>query len=334
MNLITGATGLLGSYLAKLLIAKGEKVRAIKRKTSDLSLLGAFADRIEWVEADLLDIGSLEDAMKGVSYVYHCAAVISFIPSEIDYMLKVNIEGVSNVMNAALAVGVKKVVHVSSEAAFGVALEGKIIDESFADPNINKRTWYYRSKQYGEREAWRAHAEGLDIVIACPATILGGGWWTHQPNSLFSEVYNGLLFYTTGINGFVDVRDTTECMHQLMHSSITGEKFLILSENLSLRDIIWMIADSLKVKRPSFAVGKLLIDIAWRVEALKSLLSKRPPILTKESASLTEINFRYSNEKIKRTLNYDFRPVKETIAETAEVFLKSQEGRKNFGVLI
>lgn len=333
MILITGATGLLGSYLAKYLLQKGEKVRAIRRKTSDLSLLGEHARQIEWVEADVLDIPALEEAMQGVRQVYHCAAVISFISSEVNHMLKVNIEGTANVMNTALQCGVQKVVHVSSEAAFGFAPPGKVIDETYADPNIRKAPWYYRSKQYGEREAWRAHAEGLNVVIACPATIIGGGWWSHQPNSLFKEVYHGLSFYTQSVNGFVDVRDTVECMVRLMESNISGEKFLLVSENISFRELIWLMADSLQVKRPRIAVGKWLMVFAWRFEVLKGWVTGQAPIITKESAGLTEIDFQYSNRKVTTALNFQFRPLHQTIRDTAQLYLQSEKLGKGFGVL-
>lgn len=332
MNLITGATGLLGSYLAKLLLSKGEKVRAIRRKTSDLSLLGNYASQIEWIEGDVLDIASLDEAMTGVTHVYHCAAVISFIPSEIDYMLKVNIEGTGNVMNAALVAGVKKVVHVSSVAGFGLPANGKIIDEKYSDPNINKRFWYYRSKHFGEREVWRANAEGLDVVIVCPGTILGAGWWNAEPNSLFKEIYNGLKFYTTSTNGFVDVRDVVECCHGLMQSEMVNDKFIISSENISFKNVIWQMADELKVKRPRLVAGKFLRAVAWRMEAMKSFFSKQRPLITKESAEIASLDFTYNNEKIKRALNYNFRPVRDTIAETAKAFLKSQQEGKNYGV--
>jgi hypothetical protein len=93
-----------------------------------------------------------------------------------------------------------------------------------------------------------------------------------------------------------------------------------------------MMADALKVKRPSLEVGKVLMSIAWRWEVIQSWFTGRNPIITKESGGLAEINFRYSNEKIKATLNYNFKPVKETIEETAEVFLKSHKDGKGFGV--
>lgn len=332
MNLITGATGLLGSYLAKLLLCKGEKVRAIKRTTSNVSLLGKFAAEIEWIEGDVLDISSLEEAMRGVDKVYHCAAVVSFVPSEINHMMKVNIEGTANVMNAALVSEVSKLIHVSSIAAFGIPANSKVIDETFSDPNINKCFWYYRSKQYSEREAWRANEEGLNVVIVCPSTILGAGWWDAEPNSLFQEIYNGLKFYTTATNGFVDVRDVTSCMYQLMQSNISGEKFILSAENLSFRDVMWQMADEMKVKRPSLEAGKFLREVAWRTEAIKSLFTKKRPLITKESADLASINFTFSNEKIKRALNLNFKPIKEVIAETAEVFLKSERENKEYGV--
>ncbi len=334
MNLITGATGLLGSYLAKLLINKGEKVRAIKRVMSDTSLLGTYVDKIEWVEGDVLDIPSLEEAMEGVERVYHCAASISFIPREVDLMMRINIDGTANVMNVAMASGVKKLLHVSSTAAFGIAPEGKLIDENYSDPNISKSFWYFRSKQYSEREAWRASEEGLNVVIVCPSTIIGGGWWDAEPNSLFNEIYNGLKFYTTSTNGFVDVRDVAQVMHRLMHSDISGEKFLVTSENLTFRELIWQMADELKVKRPSLEAGKFLRSIAWRMEAVKSLFTKHRPLITQESAALAAINFTYSNVKIRKALDYEFIPLNKTIVETAQVFLKSKQEGKDFGTLI
>jgi nucleoside-diphosphate-sugar epimerase len=207
-----------------------------------------------------------------------------------------------------------------------------MVDETSSDPNINKSFWYFKSKQYGEREAWRAREEGLDVIIVCPSTILGAGWWDDEPNSLFREVYNGLKFYTSATNGFVDVRDVASCMHLLMYSDVTGEKFILSSENVSFREVIWQMADEMKVKRPSIEPGKDLLEIAWRAETIKSLVTKKRPLITKESAKLANLNFSYSNEKTVRTLNYNFKPVKETIAETANIYIESIKAKKEFGV--
>lgn len=332
MVFITGATGLVGSYLAKLLLSKGEKVRALKRKTSDTSLLGNYAQQIEWIEGDVLDIASLEEGMFGVDYVYHCAAVVTFVPSEVDDMMRANIDGTANVMNAALHTGVKKLMHVSSIAAFGLAPEGKVIDENYSDPNISKCFWYYRSKQYSEREAWRASEEGLNVVVVCPSTIIGAGWWDSEPNSLFPEIYNGLKFYTSATMGFVDVRDVAQCMYALMHSNISNERFIISAENLSFRQVMFAMADAMKVKRPTLEAGKFLRAFAWRMEAVKSLFTKTRPLITKESAALAAISFQFSNAKLVKALGYQFRPVSQTIAETADVFLRGREQKAEFGV--
>ncbi len=325
MNLITGATGLVGSYLVRLLVSQGEEVRALRRKTSDISVLEDVAAHVEWIEGDVLDVPSLEQAMQGVKFVYHCSATISFVPSEVEQMMKVNVEGSANVMNAALNAKIEKLVHVSSIAAFGLAPQGKVIDENYSDPNINKCFWYYRSKQYGEREAWRASEEGLNVVVVCPSTIIGAGNWGKEPNSLFKEISKGLKFYTSATMGFVDVRDVVQCMRSLMHSNIRNQKFILTSENLSFREVMFLMADGLKVKRPTLEATGLLREFAWRTEAVKSFFTGVRPVITKESSALAGISFQFSNHKIETTLGYRFRPVKNTITETAEAFLNNQK---------
>lgn len=332
MNFITGATGLLGSYLAKLLLGKGEKVRAIKRATSDVSLLGEYASKIEWVEADVLDYPALQEAMAGVERLYHCAAVISFIPSEYDYMAKVNIEGTANVMNAALYAGVKKVMHVSSVAALGLPTNGRTIDEKHSDPNISKCFAYFKSKHYAEREAWRANAEGLDVVVVCPSTIIGAGWWDDEPNSLFKTIDHGLQFYTTATNGFVDVRDVTECMYLLMQGAFKDDRYIISAQNESFKNLIWQIADALQVSRPQLEAGGMLREVAWRLEWIKSVFTNQRPLITKHSAQLAGIDFAYSNQKLKDALGYRFRSLEQTIRDTADAYLESKKAGKNYAV--
>lgn len=329
MNLVTGATGLLGSHLTKLLLSKGEKVRALKRSTSSLKLLGRAADSIEWIEGDILDIEMLQHAMQGVHTVYHCAAVISFLPSEVDYMMATNVTGTANVMNAALTSGIKKMVHVSSVASMGFAVEGKVIDEKYSDPNINKAPMYYRSKQYAEREAWRAQAEGLNVVVACPSTIIGPGNWGQEPNTLFPEIHKGLLFYTEAQNGFVDVNDAANCIYLLGKGDYNGEKFIISSENQSFKNLMWQIADELKVKRPGIRVNGFLLGLIWRFEALRYGfarllgLKRARPLLTRETAKLGRTLFTFSNAKVLNVPGVSFRPLAQSIRETAAAYLKS-----------
>jgi len=332
MIFITGTNGLLGSYLAKKLLKQGKQVRGLKRITSDLSLLGEYASQIDWITGDILDVTSLEEAMDGIEEVYHCAAVISFASHEADVMLKTNIEGTANVMNAALVAGVKKVVHVSSIAAFGIHKPDKVIDEKTDYAEQKDMPNYYRSKQLAEREAWRAQAEGLNVVVANPGIILGAGKWDMEPNSVFRDVYAGLPFYTNGMNSFVDVRDVVDCLILLMEKGANGEQYIIHGDNLSFKDLLQKIAVALGKRKPSFAVSDSLAKVAVVFEWLKAKVTGKRQLLTPEMARLVNKEFRYTNQKIVRDFGFQFRPIDETIEDTARVFLQSKKEGKHFGV--
>ena len=333
MILVTGANGLLGSYLVRELIDRGEMVRGLRRTTSDLSLLGDYTHRMEWVEGDVTDIFSLEEAMTGVKKVYHAAALISMQPGDAQRMLDVNSEGTANVVNAALDSNIQKLLYVSSVAAFGRPENpDRVIDENLDIKDSKDNFAYHKSKLYAEREVWRGIAEGLNAVIVNPSTILGGGFWSTAPNSIFDEIYKGLSFYTSGINAFVDVRDVKEVCIRLMESDISGEKFIVSAENLSFRELMWMAADALKVKRPFINVNKTTASLAWRAEYVKSLFTQKPPLITRDSITISQNDFKYSNEKVRRSLGFTFRPIEQTIHETAAAYLRSVTDSKRYGV--
>lgn len=334
MILVTGANGLLGSYLVRQLIDKGEAVRGLKRAKSDLRLLGDYASRMEWAEGDITDVFSLEEAMKGIDKVYHCAALISMQPGDADRMLSVNAEGTANVVNAALGSDISKLLYVSSVAAFGRPEQtGRVIDENLDVKDSKDNFAYYKSKLYAERELWRGIAEGLNAVIINPSTILGGGFWTMPPNALFDQVYKGIPFYTSGINGFVDVRDVVSVAIQLMDSDISAEKFIVSAENTSFGEVMCMAADAMKVKRPSIKVNKLIGSLAWRFDSIRSLFTDVEPLATRDSITIAQNDFRYSNEKVCKTLNFTFRPLRDTVTEIAATYLESRQQKKEYGLL-
>ena len=333
MILVTGANGLLGSYLVKELVKKGERVRGLKRAGSDLSLLDGYADKVEWVQGDVRDIFSLEEAMKGVTRVYHIAALISMQPRDLGLMLSINAEGTANVVNAALGSNIEKLLYVSSVAAFGRPERAvKMIDENYDIKDSKDNFAYFKSKLYAERELWRGIAEGLNAVIINPSTILGGGFWNFPPNGIFSHVHSGPPFYTTGVNGFVDVRDVVEIAIRLMDSDISGEKFIVSAENASFRDVMWMAADAMKTRRPYIRSGKALGELGWRIEALKSLFSTPSQLVTRDSVSIGQNDFYYSNDKICKALGFTFRPLAETISDVANAYLRSKQDKKAFGL--
>jgi nucleoside-diphosphate-sugar epimerase len=334
MILVTGANGLLGSYLVRQLIDNGESVRGLRRAKSNLTLLGDYATRMEWVEGDVTDIFSLEEAMKGVDKVYHLAALISMQSGDADKMLNINAEGTANVVNAALGSEIKKLLYVSSVAAFGRPENAaRMIDENLDVKDSKDNFSYFKSKLYAERELWRGIAEGLNAVIINPSTILGGGFWSMPPNAIFAHIYRGLPFYTSGVNGFVDVRDVVSVAIRLMDSDISAEKFIVSAENVSWTDVMMMAADAMKVRRPFIKINKPIGSLAWRLDAFRSLFSGASSIVTRDSVTLAQNDFRYSNDKVRKTLNFAFRPLHDTIAETACAYLDSIQHKREYGLL-
>ena len=182
MILVTGGTGLVGTHLIYALLKKGEKVRAIRRKSSKIEklekVISYYQDNVdellknlEWVYADILDVHSLEEAMEGVDKVYHSAAIISFNPSDHQRMIDNNTKGTANLVNAALNKKIKKLCHVSSIAAVGRDNTKEMVTESEQWTYSKKQSAYAISKHESEREVWRGIAEGLDAVIVNPSII-------------------------------------------------------------------------------------------------------------------------------------------------------------------
>ncbi len=329
MIFITGATGFLGSYLAKNLIARGEKVRALKRSHSGFELLDNFANQIEWVEGDLLDISSIESALSGVEKIYHCAGILS---ADQNQAMLVNTQGTANLFNSALYMNVKKVVHVSSTVALGLPVNNAVIDENYYATTAKPGSDYFESKRFGELEAWRAHAEGLEVVVVNPAAIIGGGYWSHGPLAAFEAVKNGLKFYPPGSNGFIDVRDAVDAMICLMESDTDGERFILTADNLSLRDYLFLIADALKMKKPVYEVGAFTAGIAWRYEALQALLKGGQPSFNRDDMNIARVSFNYNNEKLRKATGLKFRSMELMVRETAACFLESKSKGMNYGV--
>lgn len=332
MILLTGGTGLVGSHLLYELTASGKKVRALRRKESNFDMLEKIfrwynpeeywrlLNLIEWVDGDVADILSLQDALKGVKQVYHCAAVVSFVPSERPNMLKINIDGTANLVNACLHEGVEKLCHCSSIAAVGRPDKGTWVDESLIWKTSRKNSFYSISKFGAEREVWRGSEEGLDVVIVNPSVIIGPGDPNRSSARLFTTVKNGLRFYSSGETGFVDVRDVATAMHLLMESDVMNERYIVNSENMSYRDLFRIFARHAGVKPPFFKAGRGLSEVAWRLEKIRSIITGSNPLITRETAQSANSHYRFSNEKIKSDLGMVFRTVDEAAENTAGFF--------------
>ena len=327
MVFVTGGTGFIGTHLLRELIKRGEKVRVLKRSNSRILLEDELAKQVEWVDGDVLDVTSLEEAMKGCDEVYHCAAIVSFNPADRDYLMKVNVEGTANTVNAALENGVRKLVHLSSVSAIGRARDAAVVNENTEWEQNKLTTNYALSKFLAEREVWRGVAEGLNAVIVNPSFVLGSGNWDAGPPQVFKKVFEGLPAYTTGGTGMVAVDDVAKLMIQLMKSTTSGERFILNAENWSFKDLFFCVAEQLKVKPPRIHANSFLIEAGWRLGWLKYKLTGKPPTITRETGRISLHWSRFDNSKITAATGYHFKPIKQCIEETARKFLEERNGQ-------
>jgi nucleoside-diphosphate-sugar epimerase len=324
MILVTGGTGLVGSHLLYQLSLENDTIRAIYRKNSNLNtvkkVFSYFSEdyenlfkKIEWIEADITDITALEIAFENVTEVYHLAALVSFDEADYKKMRKINIEGTANVVNFCIDKQVKKLCFSSSIATISKSVGDKIIDET-NEWNIEKSDYGYAITKYGaEMEVWRASQEGVNVVIVNPGVILGAGFWNNGSGKLFSKIYTGFPFYSEGVTGFVSVNDVVKAMLLLMKSTVVNERFILVAENKSFKELFFEIAQNFNKKPPTIKVSKLLSAIAWRFEKVKAIITRKPPLITKVSASSIHSKRYYSSEKIKQTLHFEFEPFSKTI---------------------
>ena len=337
MILVTGGTGLVGAHLLYELTSCGHRVKALRRQQSNTNWVKKIFSyyspeseklfsQIEWVEGDILDYLSLEEALNGVSSIFHCAAIVSFHGDDHDIMLNNNVKGTGNLIDAAIHNGVKRFCHVSSIAALGKTQDGsEITEETYWIPS-KRKSGYSLSKFFSEMEVWRGIEEGLDAVIVNPSIIMGPGNWEIGSPKLFQSIWKGLNYYTKGISGFVDVRDVVSAMILLMDETrfeqVKNQRFILNAGNMSYQDFFNKIADGLNKPRPRSFASDIKLHIAWRMAKAGSFFTGKPPVITRDAVSGTNQKNQYSGEKIIRTIGFKYRSLDSSISDIAEIFLK------------
>ncbi|HEY4324436.1 MAG TPA: NAD-dependent epimerase/dehydratase family protein [Mucilaginibacter sp.] len=319
MILVTGATGFLGAEVALKLTKQGLHIRCTKRVSSVIPIiLLPFQTFIEWVDADMMDNYALEDALNGITHVYHCAAWVSLKQADKKAMIKANVMGTANLVNLCLQKEHLRLVHVSSVAAIGLAKPGDLITENHHMDLATETDGYAISKLESEMEVWRGIAEGLNAVIVNPSIIIGASAGIEGSGKLFETVRNGLKFYTSGSSGFVDVEDVAACMIGLMNSNLHSERYIISAENRDYRQIITEIANGFGIKPPSIYANAWMMGLAWRGAALIAAITGRDPSIDKISAQAASTTRNFDNSKIKKAIGIEFKPISTSIKEICE----------------
>ncbi len=314
--LVTGASGLTGSELTKQLLDKGYRVTAMVHTTP----VKNSHPNLIIKQCDILDTTSLEEIMQDVTHVYHCAAFISFESKDKKNLFKINMEGTANVVNTCINNKIQKLIHVSSVSALGRIRNGQTVNEQTTWTKETNNSMYGKSKYLAEMEVWRGIGEGLNAVIVNPSIILGGDKWDEGSTALFKSAYNEFKYYTEGTSGFIDVKDLARIMILLMNSEISAQRFILCAENLSYKEIFFLMAKYFNKKPPHKKVTPFIAEIVWRIEAIKSAIAGKKSLLTKETARTAQATVQYDNSKILHALpSFRFIPITETIEHTCKV---------------
>lgn len=329
MNLVTGATGLVGSHVLLTLLQQGKTVVATKRVNSDLDEVERvfsyytphykeLFQKIIWRDIDLMDVLGLDELLKDVKAVYHCAALVSLNNSDRNALLKINTEGTANIVNACIKNNIEAFCFVSSITTMQNDDVKGDIDETIFWKNKPNQNVYSLSKYLAEQEVWRGIEEGLNAVIVNPGVIVGPGNWERGTGKLFSVSYKGVKFYTGGTNGFVAANDVAAIMVELMDKKIFGERFILVENNYSFKFILQKIHEGLGKKPPQINAGKGFLNLG-------RILTFMLPEDLKVSASMIETllsKTTYSNAKIKAVISHKLTPIEDCIRFSSGVYKK------------
>lgn len=332
MNLITGATGLIGAHVALQLLQRHEPVIAIKRSGSDVlktkKLFSyytpdaeALFNRLKWVDADINDIYSLLDALEGVETVYHCAGFVSFNRNDRKQLHQINAEGTANVVNACLEKKGVVLCHVSTIGTLQNPDITSNIDESVYWKSSPLASEYAISKYNAEREVWRGIEEGLQAVIVNPGVVLGPGFWNQSSGKLISTSYKGTAFYTNGGSATVDARDVAYCMIELVKKKEFNKRFILIENNHSFKTVLSLVHKALGKKEPSMEAGKSLLNLGRWLDALWCAITGKNQTITKETVVAALSNNSFNNTRIKQTLGFEFTSLASTADFVGKAFL-------------
>jgi dihydroflavonol-4-reductase len=313
MVAVTGANGLLGSFIVRHLLEMNEPFVALKRNGSDVSLLNDVASRISWRDGDVIDPVSMNEAFKDVTKVIHAAATVSFQPKDKKKIFQVNVEGTKNVLNAAHAHGVQRFVHISSVAALGRMKGQNEVDENDKWVSSSLNTNYAESKYLAELEVFRAHEEGMNAVVINPSIILAPADWNKSSAKLFKYVWNQSRFYIDSYLNYVDVRDVASIAWQLLHTDHTGERFIVNGGQTSFLNFFTAVAKRFNKRAPSMELSRGALNFVAMIETARSFLTNSEPLITRETARSSGSHFFYQNKKIKKALNIEFQTIDESL---------------------
>ncbi len=316
--LVTGGTGHIGNVLIRELAASGKPVRALVLPGEDRSILEGVP--VEWVEGNVLSPESLVPAFAGVDTVYHLAGIISIMPGLNPMMRRVNVEGTKNVLAAARAAGVRKLVYTSSIHAFQHAPHGVVVDEALPFDPEHALGAYDCSKAEASLAVLKAAHEGLDAVIVAPTGVIGpDDFRISEMGALIrSWIKPSPSFLIDGRYDFVDVRDVVKGEMLAAEKGRRGEVYILSGEQIHLVQMMCTVKQALNLP-----VRVLTIPLRWakffaKFAVMYYRMSRERPRFTPYSIETVRCNSVISHAKAERELGYHPRALALSLQETAD----------------
>jgi dihydroflavonol-4-reductase len=277
-TLVTGATGFLGSHVARQLVARGENVRVLVRASSSNRAISDLT--LEYVTGDLRDAASLERAMNGVQRVFHVAADYRLWAKHPQDIYDSNVGGTKNLLAAAKRAGVGQLIYTSTVAT--IAVDRPELPNEFTDAKLEEMIGHYkRSKWMAEQEALNAAKEGLPVIVAMPTTPVGPWDWKPTPTGkIILDFLNGKMpgYVETGLN-FVGVEECAAGHLLVSEKGKIGERYLLGAENLTLKEVLDTLAKITGLPSPGMKIPHgVALGVAYVESAFSRLIGKEPGI--------------------------------------------------------
>jgi dihydroflavonol-4-reductase len=320
MILVTGATGHIGNVLIRELLARGETVRALVLPGEDRTPLAGLP--VEIVEGDVLEPASLKNAMRAVRWVYHLAGMISILPGRDPLLRRVNVEGTANVLRAARAAGVRRLVYTSSIHAIARPTTPGTIDENVPFDPATAIGEYDRSKAEASLTVLKAVEEGLDAVIVLPTGVIGPHDYrlSEMGRVILDAMEAPVLLAVDGAFDFVDVRDVAQGEILACEAGKAGESYILSGERIEVHRILETVREFVGSARPILCFPRAVARFAASFTPLYYRLTGKRPRLTPYSIETVGGNSTISHAKATRHLGYRPRSLRETIGDTVRWF--------------
>jgi len=322
-TLVTGATGFVGSHVARELVANGESVRALARPGSRRDALKGVP--VEWVEGDLREEPSLDRALKGVRRVFHVAADYRLWAKRPEEIFESNVNGTKNLLAAALRARVEKFVYTSTVATIAVPRGNQLPDESNRTTVDEMIGNYKKSKLLAEQEALRAAHEGLPVVIVNPTTPVGPGDWKPTPTGrIVLNFLRGKIpaYVDTGLN-CVAVEDVAKGHLLAAERGKNGERYLLGGENLSLKQLLDELAAITGMRAPVRKIPHGVALAAALASAVFARLTGREPQIPLEGVRIAKHKMFVSDAKARKELGYRSESVRNALERAVSWYVEN-----------